>query len=216
MKPITLILLLGLTGCAASGLMRKGGFKLQPPKDASAPSVVNSGEIVAETVIPAGTVKTIVESKGTATEPAKKETRYTFTEETVERSVEKTESATLANPRAPDQTVALAKVAAAERRYLLFIGIGLFVAGIALKSLLPAWGGLANGAFLGAALALAAWKLAEIPAWIFMVAIGVSGLLALGYKRGELDRDGDGIPDFIQKQKTVTAQTTVTQSTPPA
>lgn len=210
-----LIILLGLTGCATSGLIRKGGFKLQPPKDASMPSVVNSGEILAETVIPAGTVKTILESQGTATEPAKKETRYTFTEETVERSVEKTESATLANPRAPDQTVALAKVAAAERRYLLFVGIGLFVSAIALKALLPAWKGLANGAFLGAVLALAAWKLAEIPAWIFLVAIGVSGLLALGYKRGELDRDGDGIPDFIQKQKTVTAQTTVTQSPPP-
>lgn len=187
-------------GCANTGRMTNGSMRITPPANAEKASSSSVETATVDTVIPAGTTKRVVETEATSSLPALRETVYEFHAPSVEKQVVTRHVAIMSNERAPDQAVALAKVEAQERRYLLFIGIGLGIAAIAVKSLLPLWPGLWRGSAMGAILALGAWKLSEIPAWIWAVALGVSALIAFGYKRGELDQNKNGIPDFLEKK----------------
>lgn len=141
-----------------------------------------------ETVIPAGAIKRVVEVDATAESPARKETVYEFPVASVERSNSTKHTAIVANERAPDQTVALAKVEAAERRWLLFAAIGAGVAGIVLKSMMPAWPGVSNGLLVGAAIAGVAWKVAALPAWIWLIPVAWMVAQAMGYGRSDADK----------------------------
>lgn len=97
-----------------------------------------------------------------------------------------------------DTSVAMHKADLAERRWLLFVAVGCALAGLIIRSMLPAWPSLSNGLLLGAAVAGISWKLAEIPGWLWAVGILISLILVAGYKRAEWDKDKDGIPDFLQ------------------
>ena len=99
-----------------------------------------------------------------------------------------------------DTSIAKERIAVAERRWLLFTAIGCGIAGLIARSLVPAWPAISNGLLMAAVFAGLAWKMAEIPAWLWgVVLIGVAILVA-GYKRAEWDKDGNGTPDFLQKK----------------
>ncbi len=98
-----------------------------------------------------------------------------------------------------DTSVAMHRIDVAERRWLLWTAIACGIAGIVVRQVVPLWPGLSNGLLMGAALAGAAWKFSAIPSWIFAVAIGACALIAIGYKRAEWDKDGDGIPDILER-----------------
>ncbi len=113
---------------------------------------------------------------------------------------QRTEARVQADTGTVDTSVAKHAIDAADRRWLLWAAIGCGIGGVVLRSLMPAWAGLSNGLLIGAALAFGAWKLSDIPSWMWAAAIGVMALLALGYKRAEWDKNGDGIPDALQKK----------------
>lgn len=203
-----------LSGCLNTGKLRTGRVELTPPGNASVPSVVNSGEKKTETVIPAGTEKKTVETQATATTPAKTETVYTFPSETRETVVEQTDSVTLANERAPDQTVALRKADNAARSPLLWAAIGSAV--VALGFLIMKWPTPAAASGVAAVVFFLAWHSSGLPSWFWMLGIGLliaGAAVMLGYKRAEWDADGDGIPDAMQK-KVTTQTTTVVEPKP--
>jgi hypothetical protein len=111
------------------------------------------------------------------------------------------ESTVAASTGVIDTSLAKHKVDVEDRAKLLWVAIGCGIAGVALRSLMPAWPAWSNGAFAAAALAFLAWKFAEVSPWAWLgVLIGV-GLLVLGYKRAEWDKDGDNVPDFLQKNR---------------
>lgn len=111
----------------------------------------------------------------------------------------KTASTVQADTGKVDTSVSLHKIDVAERRWLLWAAIGCGILGIVLKSMLPAWPGISNGLLIASPAAFAAWKFAEVPAWLWFVVVVAVVLLALGYKRAEWDKNGDGIPDALQK-----------------
>lgn len=174
--------------CASSGKIKlPSGVMVKPPIQAEQPTQVTEYKASQALSIPAGSTIQVVHTPATPSAPESTQTTYTLSMDTQQTVQSSAQTISLSPTRKPDTTVALHKIDVAERRWLLFIGIGLGVAGIAVKSLLPAWPGLPRGLFLGAGLAIAAWKLSEIPAWVIAAAVLVAGLLALGYKRADVD-----------------------------
>lgn len=178
------------------------------------------------TVTPA-TGKVIAQNAENATAPAKVETEKTETVTTIGAgtkaeipaevagkpvvvsvvlpaikvvSEEMKTAATASNERAPDKSVEIHKIDAAERRWLLWAAIGCGIVGVVIRQLMPAWPSLSHGLLVGAALAFGAWKFDQIPQWIFAVVIGAVALIALGYKRSEWDANHNGIPDVLEKK----------------
>jgi len=181
-----LVISLLLSGCLNTGKLRMGRVELTPPGNASTPSVVNSGEKTTETVIPAGTEKKTVETQGTATTPARTETTFTFPKETKETVREQTDSVTLANERAPDQTVALRKADNAARAPLLYAALGSLAATAVMMLLKYPTGAMLTGAAAG--VFFLAWKLADVPSWLWAVgAVAIAGavFLVIGHEKGE-------------------------------
>lgn len=136
----------------------------------------------------------------TAASPAKTTTTYTFPSEAKEVETRQDKAIVIANERAPDQTVALKKLDNHERRILLYVAIVSLALGVAAKSLIPAWPGASTTCFIVAGILGAAWKFSEVPWW---AALGVAALylaIAGGYKRGEVDANGNGIPDRLEKK----------------
>jgi len=173
------------SGCALSrGFIRHRDTQVLGVKDAGTPAKLTSGETKRGFRIPAKSKITSVRTEATAGAPAVESIEYNLSGDT---EYTETSSRVDASTGTVDTSVRNHQIDVAERRWLLFIGIGLLVGGVAVKSLLPTWPGLPNSLFLSGLIALAAWKLAEIPAWIWGIGIAVSGLLALGYKRAEVD-----------------------------
>lgn len=181
-----LIFSLLLTGCLNTGRLRTERVELKPPGNASVPSVVNSGEKTTETVIPAGTEKRTVETQATATSPARVETTYVFPTESRETVREQTDSVTLANERAPDQTVALRKADNEARAPLLYAALASLAATAVMMFLKYPTGAMLTGSAAG--VFFLAWKLADVPAWLWVVgAVAIAGavFLVIGHERGE-------------------------------
>lgn len=109
-------------GCATPGRVKtKGGNEIRPPTDAQAPSTVDEAFTVDSMTIHKGSVIRIIEAPG---QP--KVTEIIPSQDT-ERKVEQTENrVSIAQPRAPDQQVALRKADNAERRWIL-VGAGLLL-----------------------------------------------------------------------------------------
>lgn len=192
-----------LTSCQTGRARTNKGTTVTPPPNADSPSTAKDTVETSVLTLPPGTIFKGSYTPAIADQPANFLTVYDLVNgaKLVQRAA--SSEVSVSPQRAPDTSVDKHKADLAERRYLLFIGIGLGIAAIAVKSLLPLWPGLWKGAAAGSVLALAAWKLSEIPAWAFGLAIGVSVLLALGYKRAEVDLDGDGIPDRLQRKRVV-------------
>ncbi len=195
------LLCFALLGCM-SPRAAIGKLRAQAPKDAGTPATVEKRDTSAKLETPAGTQ---VRVERTDPVPATAETKFspgrTLTEWTFPDTAVFTFDVQQARASSGtvDTSVAKHRIDVEERRWLLWTAIGCALAGLVVRSLLPAWPSLSNGLLIAAPLAFAAWKVADIPAWLWLVALGVVAALALGYKRAEWDRDGDGIPDALQR-----------------
>ena len=198
-----LLMCFALAGCSMfskKGNIRIGKDEVTAVPDAGKPATLERKDGKETVPIPKDTDVTITKTEATPTAPATEVTRVHFNSPT---EWQKFTASVAANTGTVDTSVALHKVDVAERRILLYIAIGCAIAGVVLKSMLPAWPALSNGLLLAAPLAFAAWKFSEVPAWAwFAVLVGV-GLMVIGYKRAEWDANNDGVPDFLQKQKPV-------------
>jgi hypothetical protein len=209
MKPISFcfaaMLALCLVGCGtALPRVKVKGATAQGPRDIGAPAVVESGGTVTTLPVPAGsTVESTVGVAATAANAAipaaVKVVLAGASELRSETHQAKASSGTT------DSTVAVKRIevesAASERRWLLWAAIGCGVVGLVLKSLLPAWPALSNGLLVGAVAAGAAWKLSEVPAWLWLAVLVGAALMVSGYKRAEWDKNGNNIPDFLESKK---------------
>lgn len=153
-------------------------------------TTLSQGETKSGVIIPANTPVEIVRHEAvpatptTPFRPAREEIRFIPTFDTKLESVSTQLSA---NSGAVDTTVALRRIDVAERRWLLFTAIGCAILGFVGRIYFPAWPAIPNGLLLAAAAAGLAWKLSDIPAWLWAAVIGVALLLVLGYKRREKD-----------------------------
>lgn len=179
---------------------KKTGVEVVGNKDAGTPATSDTSTTKEIVAIPAGSTITKTVIAATPQEPAKEVTEVKVTVPTeivTNRVTEKLSTGTI------DTTVAQRRIEieaeSENKRPILYTAIGLLVLAIALFALLPQWKGLYTAAGIGSALTFAAWKLSDIPAWAGAVLLLVVGLVALGYKKGEIDKNGDGIPDILQR-----------------
>lgn len=203
---IAFVALVAMTGCARFGFgprIATPSTTVQAPKDAGKPATVNESKASEAATIPPGSKVTITETAAipaTEKDPARPAVKTTEVIPSAPMQWQKTEAAVQASTGTVDTSIAQKRIEVAERRWLLFVAIGCAAAAVVLHSIMPAWPALWKGAGIGAALALAAWKFAELPAWLWLAAFAVFGALAMGYKRAEWDRDGDGIPDILEQR----------------
>ena len=209
MKPVSFcfvaMVVLCLLGCGtALPKVKVKGATAQGPRDIGAPATVESGGTVTTLPVPAGsTVESVPAVPASATSagiPAA--VRVVLAGASELRSET---HASKASSGSTDSTVAVKRIevesAAEERRWLLWAAIGCGVVGLVLKSMLPAWPALSNGLLVGAVAAGCAWKLAEVPAWLWLAVLAGAGLMVAGYKRAEWDANGNGIPDALESKK---------------
>jgi hypothetical protein len=208
MKPVSFcfvaMVVLCLVGCGlALPKVKVKGATAQGPRDIGAPAVVESGGTVTTLPVPAGsTVESVPAVPASATSagiPAAVKVVLAGASELRSET-----HASKASSGSTDSTVAVKRIevesAASERRWLLWAAIGCGVVGLVLKSMLPAWPALSNGLLVGAVAAGCAWKLAEVPAWLWLAVLAGAGLMVAGYKRAEWDKDGNNIPDFLESK----------------
>lgn len=192
-----------LTSCGHIPFIKKGDVTVRGPKDNGTPVTLDSREAKSTLAIPAGTkVATTVTEPVPATpsspfSPGRTLTEWTFT---APATFDTSGLSSTATTGTIDTSVRKHALDIAERRWLLWTAIACGIAGLVVKSLLPTWPSLSNGLLIAAPLAFAAWKLSEVPPWLWLTALAVVVLLALGYKRAEWDRNDDGIPDFLQRK----------------
>lgn len=206
MKPVASLLLALALGFVCAGCMSipkislpKIG-KVTAPKDVGSPATLSEGTERTGMRIPANSKVTVTKTDPLPSTgvllPGKTEWTFELPEPTdflaEARKIQ-------ASTGTVDTTVASKRIEAQERRWLLFAAIGCGVAGLVIRSLMPAWPALSNGLFLGAILAGISWRVAELPAWMWGVGIVIALLLVAGYKRAEWDKNKDGIPDILQK-----------------
>lgn len=194
-----LSLLVAFSGCsmfAKRPSISGGGFSVVGPADAGKPATLDSGASVATLPLPAGSTLVMTKSEATKAIPATDQTPAVAAQpakEVVEVKLagptewRKTESTVKADTGTVDTSVATHRIDVEERRWLLFAAIGCGIAGLICKASFPAWPSISNGLLMAAVAAGAAWKLSDIPAWLWAVVIGVSVLLVMGYKRREKD-----------------------------
>lgn len=210
MKPLILAIIC-LCLCTGCNLLRRApsiklptGETVTGPKDAGTPPTINTSDAGTTMAIPAGsTVKVTATEAQPATQdkPAVPATTVTEITPAKDTMIQHTEKKVQASAGTVDTTVRKHEIDVAERRVLLYIAIACGIAGIVLKSMMPAWPALSNGLLVGAVLAGAAWKFAEVPAWLWLAVLAGVGMMVLGYKRAEWDANGDGIPDVLQRRK---------------
>ena len=204
-------LLFGLSGCNAlrsKGVIRTPGASVYGVPDAGKPAILNTSDAAEVLPLPEGSRIFITETAAVPAKPAtldapaekaKPATKLTEIAPAGPTEWRKTEATVNADTGTIDTSVTTHRIDVAERRWLLFTAIGCGILGLVVRSMVPQWPGLSNGLLLGAALAGLSWKLSDIPAWLWAIALGVVALLALGYKRAEWDKDGDGVPDALQR-----------------
>lgn len=194
-----------LVGCGLTlPKVKVKGATAQGPRDIGAPATVQSEGTVTTLPVPAGsTVESTVGVAATAANAAiPAAVKVVLAGASELRSESHQERASSGST---DSTVAVKRIevesAAEERRWLLWAAIGCGVVGLVLKSLLPAWPALSNGLLVGAVAAGAAWKLCEVPAWLWLAVLVGAALMVAGYKRAEWDKNGNGIPDVLEPKK---------------
>lgn len=191
-----------VSSCGHVPFIKKDDVLVRGPKDNGTPVTLDSREAKSTLTIPAGTkVTSTITDPVPATPsspflPGRTLTEWTFT---TPATFDTSAISSAATTGTIDTSVAKHRIDVSERRWLLWTAIACGIAGLIVKSLLPQWPALSNGLLIAAPLAFAAWKLADVPSWLWFVAIAVVILLSLGYKRAEWDKNGDGIPDILQK-----------------
>ena len=179
-----ILLITFLAGGCASGLGKARtdvhGTSVVAPSNASGPTKVAVAESATRVVVDAGTK--VISSLASVSAPATSTVvlpKFELTQETKSNATE------VSPPRAPDQSVALEKVAVADRRPLLYAAMACVVLAILIGS--PGLGdhptaGLMIG--FGAALFFLAWRAASEP-WLGYAAgaaILIGTMLAVGYE----------------------------------
>ncbi len=203
---------LALSGCALfspKGLIKLGGDRVQAVENAGTPAQLSKASAGTQIALAAGSKVVVTEKKAVPAQAATATTPAVAAQAAVTETViipsagtqwVKNEESASAGTGTVDTSVQIHQIDVENRRWLLWAAIGCGIAGIVLKSMLPAWPGLSNGLLIASPAAFAAWKFAEVPGWLWFAVIAVVGLLAAGYKRAEWDKNGDGIPDFLQKK----------------
>lgn len=203
-----------LSGCASgTGRLHIGRNKVQSVPNPGTPATLNTAKQTGSIRIPKNSKITRTETAAepaTQTKPAEPAKITTVVENSEPTEWVETKESVSANTGTVDTSVAKHKIDVEDRKWLLWTAIACGIAGLVVKSMLPAWPALSNGLLIASPLAFAAWKLADVPSWLWFVAVAVVGLLALGYKRAEWDKDSDGIPDFLEGKKSVPAAPTAT------
>ncbi len=194
-----------LSGCSLMGLpkIKLPGITVQAPKDNGSPATIAKSDSGVSVPLPAGSEVVITKETAipaTADKPAIPAKETTVIRPAGATEYHQTEAKTEASTGTIDTTVRNHQIDVAERRWLLFVAIGCGIGGILMRSLLPSWPAWSNGLLLSAVVAGIAWKVAEIPWWAWLAVIAGVGLMVMGYKRAEWDKDGDGTPDFLQKK----------------
>ncbi len=198
------------TGCAHLPKVSLPGVSAQGPANNGTPATVGKSDSGVSVALPAGSRLVKREIKGLGYRPATNDApaQAATPDETITEIIpggateyHETKQSVNASSGTIDTSVANHKIDVEERRWLLWAAIGCGIAGLVVKSMLPAWPSLSNGLLIASPCAFAAWKFAEVPAWLWGAVIVVVLLLVAGYKRAEWDKDHDGIPDFLQKSK---------------
>jgi hypothetical protein len=188
-----------LGGCALGrGVIRSKIASVTGVPDAGKPATLTSGEVRKGFRIPANSKVLLTRTDATASTPAVESAQFELSEPS---EYQETSSRVDASTGTVDTTVRKAQIDAQERRWLLWTAICSAIGGIALRAVVSSWPTIYNGAFALSALSFAAWKFSEIPAWVVFSVVVVAVCLVLGYKKAEWDRNGDGIPDFLQNNK---------------
>jgi len=184
-----------LQGCAVfkrQPRIESAGVTVTAQPDAGKPATLTTGKAGETLTLPARSVVTVTKFEavppilgtsaglGSAAIPAKTETRI---ELAADSTWSKSSESVNAETGTVDTTVAKAKIAADERRPLLWTAIGCAALGIlAIFLQYPSVAALCG---LGAALAFAAWRLAELPAWMWAIPVVVGIGLYIGHEKGE-------------------------------
>jgi len=196
-------------------LLRKSGsisskdVTVQGVPLAGTPASLNTADAQTVVTLPTGSEVKVERIAAQSALPATEDTPAVAAKPAVETTTiklaglgefKKVETTVAADTGTVDTSVAKHALDVADRKWLLWAALACGIGGIVLKSLLPAWPGLSNGLLIAAPIAFSAWKLSDVPSWLWAVVLLVMGCLALGYKRAQWDKNGDGIPDIIQKQ----------------
>lgn len=210
MRLVLCVVLVCATGCArGGGKIRSGDSTVMGVPDAGTPATLNTAKDDEVIPIPAGSEVIVVETEAVEAQPAtadtpaveakpaSKETTIRFAGSTHwkrSRATVKADTGTI------DTSVAKHRIDVDGRKPLLYISVGLLAVGVILRVALKEWPTPGNGAMIAGLVAGLAWKMSEIPWWAFLLVLGGGALLVLGYKRAEWDRDGDGVPDILQRK----------------
>ncbi len=192
-----------LSGCGWLGVpkIKVGGSTVTAPKDVGKPATLATTEAGTSVVLPAGSTVTVTKVDAvpaTQTAPAQSAKEITTISPAGPTEYVHKESTVAAQTGTVDTSVRTHEIDAEERRPLLYMAIGGVVAGIGFMYV--RFQAIAVMCFIGAGAFFLAWRMAEISPWVgglFIVA-ALAGFAF--YKRAEWDKDGDGIPDFLQKK----------------
>jgi hypothetical protein len=207
-KSIAIIALLVLVGSLTSckhlpaRVQLKGG-KAVAPIDNGTPATLEIGGTVTTLPVPAGsTVESVASVPASATSAAIPATvKVVLAGPSEMRSETHQERA---SSGAIDTKVATKRIeieaAVAERKPLLWVALGCGVLGVLLLVVVKEWPALGKGFLAAGVVAGVAWKVSDVPSWAFLGVLVAVGLLIAGYKRAEWDKDGNGIPDVLEKQ----------------
>lgn len=202
MKYVGIVLVLLLTGCQHIPRIQFGKATVEAPKDAGTPATLKSGEVKTGIRIPANSKVAITKHEAvpaTADTPARPafET-ITFDFSQASEFIE-TANTLAASTGTIDTTVAKKRIDTESKAPLLWAGIACLGVGVVLYVL--RWPGPALLCGIGSGVFFAAWKIADIPWWAGLLAVGAAVFLVVGYLKSQQDLNNDGIPDRLQQQK---------------
>lgn len=194
-----LVLMVVLLGCASVPRIQWGKATVEAPKDAGTPAVLKSGEVKTGFRIPAKSRMTVQKTEAipatvdTPARPAVEVTTFDFSEPTQFEQIASTMNASTGTV---DTSVAKKRIDVESKGPLLWAAIA--CAGLGVVLFVLKWPGPALLCGIGSGAFFAAWRLADIPWWAGLLALGAAGFLAVGYLRRDQDLNGDGIPDRPQ------------------
>lgn len=191
-----------LAACSTLPRIRIGKAEVQAPKDAGTPATMAQGEVRTGLAIPPNTKVSIVKVEAipaTADTPARPATQtLTFDFSQASEFIE-TANTLAASTGTIDTTVAKKRIDTESKAPLLWAGIACLGVGVVLFVL--KWPGPALLCGIGSGVFFAAWKIADIPWWVGLLAVGAAVFLVVGYLKSQQDLNNDGIPDRLQQQK---------------
>jgi len=190
-----------LAACSPLPRIRIGKAEVQAPKDTGTPATMAKGEVRTGLAIPPNTKVSIVKVEAipaTADTPARPATQtLTFDFSQASEFIE-TANTLAASTGTIDTTVAKKRIETESKAPLLWAGIACLGAGVVL--FIFKWPGPALLCGIGSGTFFAAWKIADIPWWAGLFAVGAAVFLIVGYIKSQRDLNHDGIPDRLQQK----------------